>query len=103
MNQLQLFLLGLPRMEYQGRSVKFERRKALALAAYLALSEHGHSRDTVADVLWPDLDHAHARSALRSTLRSLTNVLPISWIEADRTILRLKREMVWVDVHAFLG
>ncbi|MEO8396403.1 MAG: NB-ARC domain-containing protein, partial [Chloroflexota bacterium] len=77
------------------------RRKALALAAYLALSERRQSRDAAANLLWPDLDRDHGHSALRSTLRALTTPIPVEWIEADRTTLALKHEGVWVDVREF--
>ena len=101
MDELQLCLFGIPRIEYQGRPIRIERRKAIALAAYLALAGKRHSRDVVADLLWPDLDREHGRSALRSTLRALTAAIPAVWIEADRTSLVLKRDAVWVDVHVF--
>src|SRR5690606_6312686 len=86
---------------YEGKSVKIERRKALALAAFLAIAEQRQSREVVASLLWSDLDNEHARSALRSTLRALTTPIPVEWIVADRMTLGLKREAVWVDVNAF--
>lgn len=101
MDDLRLCLLGLPRIEYQGHPVKLERRKAMALAAYLALARQRQSRDVVADLLWPDLDREHGLSALRSTLSALITPIPFQWIEADRATLMLKRDAVWVDVHAF--
>ncbi|MBI5668875.1 MAG: hypothetical protein HZC41_12785 [Chloroflexi bacterium] len=102
MSDLRLYLFGTPRIEYQGRPVRIERRKALALAAYLALAEQPQSRDVVAGLLWPELDHEHARSALRSTLRALTTALPLEWIQADRATLALDHAAVWVDVDVFL-
>src|SRR5262249_16556248 len=101
MNELRLYLFGLPRLEFQGQSVKIERRKALALAAFLALAEHRQSHHLTSDLLWPDLDRDHGRTALRSTLRALTTPLTLEWIEAERTTLMLKPDAVWVDVHAF--
>ena len=103
MSELRLYLLGLPRLEYDGQPIKIARRKAAALAAFLALADHRQSRETVADLLWPELDRDHGRSALRSTLRSLTTLIPFEWIEADRASLRLKPEAIWVDVRAFSG
>ncbi len=101
MDELRLYLFGLPRIEFQGTLIRADRRKALALAAYLALSDRRQSRDTVANLLWPELDRDHGRSALRSTLRTLTTPLPFEWIEADRSALMLKRKVTWVDVHEF--
>jgi DNA-binding SARP family transcriptional activator len=102
MGHLRLFLFGFPHIEYQGNPVEIERRKALALAAYLALSERPQSRDALADLLWPDLDQERARAALRSTLPTLTMLSPNAWLDADRTTITLKPEALWVDVRAFL-
>ncbi len=101
MNEVRLHLFGLPQVEYDGHPVKFARRKALALAAYLALAEQRQSRDVIVDLLWTELDREHGRSALRSTLRALTTAIPFEWIEADRSTLMLKSDAVWVDVNAF--
>lgn len=101
MSDLKLYLFGTPHIEYQGNIIKVDRHKALALAAYLALTEHQQSRTVVADLLWPDLDEEHARSALRSTLRTLISSVRIDWIEADRTTLKLNHDLVAVDVSTF--
>lgn len=101
MSDLRLYLLGSPRLELQGKTLKIERRKALALAAYLALNDQPQSREVVASLLWPDLDDERARTALRSTLRALTAHVPFEWIRADRAMLSLNREHVWVDVSVF--
>lgn len=101
MNDVRVYLFGLPRIEYQGHPIRIERRKALALAAYLACAEHRQSRDALADLFWPDLDRDHGRSALRSALLALTTPIAAHWIEADRTTLGLKTGEAWVDVHAF--
>jgi DNA-binding SARP family transcriptional activator len=103
MSEVRLYLFGTPRIEYQGTPVKIDRRKAFALAAYIALTGQPQSRDAVAALLWPDLDQEHARSALRSALRALTTLIPVQWIQANRATLALKHETVWVDVNNFLG
>lgn len=102
-NDLRIYLLGVPRIEFQGVPVRIERRKAMALAAYLALAEHPQSRDVIADLLWPEQDREHGRSALRSTLRTLTAAVPTAWIEADRTTLKLRPDAAWVDTQAFMA
>jgi DNA-binding SARP family transcriptional activator len=102
MDELRLFLFGSPRVEYQDSVIEVKRRKALALVAYLALNERPQSRDTLTGLLWPDLDQEGARAALRSTLPALTSLIPRSWLAADRLVISLKRDMLWVDVRAFL-
>lgn len=101
MDDLRLYLFGLPRIEYNGSPIKIERRKSLALAAYLACAEHRQSRDVLADLLWPDLDRDHGRTALRSALLALTTPIPFDWIEADRATLALNWNVVWTDLRAF--
>jgi DNA-binding SARP family transcriptional activator len=101
-DNLRLCLFGSPRIEYRGQPIKIERRKSMALAAYLACAEHRQSRERLADLLWPALDRDHARSALRSALLALTTTIPVSWIDADRTTLALHAGMAWIDVPAFL-
>lgn len=102
MNDLRLYCFGSPRIDYQGSALTFERRKAFALAAYLALADQPQSRDVLSALLWPDLDHDHALSALRSTLYALTAPADVEWIQADRVTLAIKPEAIWVDVRAFL-
>lgn len=101
MSDLKLYLLGVPRLEVQGQPVGIDRRKAWALAAYLALTDRPQSRDTLAALLWPEHDQEHARASLRGTLPALTRVSSLPWLEADRTALKLVREHIWVDVWAF--
>lgn len=101
MTDVHLYLFGTPHIEYEGHPVRIERRKAIALAAYLACAEYRQSRDLLADVFWPDLDREHGRSALRSALLALTSPITVGWIEADRATVGLKRDAAWVDIHAF--
>lgn len=53
------------------------RSKLLALLAYLAIARPigYHRRDRIIAVLWPDLDQAHARNALRQALHQLREAL----------------------------
>jgi DNA-binding SARP family transcriptional activator len=103
--ELSLYLFGPPRLERQGHPVRVNRRKALALAAYLALAEQPPSRDFLAALLWPDLAQDRARAALRSTLPALTALAGADaradWLEADRATLALRPGAVWVDAVEF--
>ncbi len=97
----RLYLFGAPRLEYEQQPIRFKRRKALALAAFLALEEQPQSREAVAALLWPDLPEEGAHAALRSTLPALTTHSPVRWLDADRTHLTVDRAALWVDVNEF--
>ena len=101
MTDFKLYLFGAPSLEYQNQARHVPRRKALALAAYLALAEQPHSRDTLAALLWPELDQARAHAALRSTLPALTAHGPAAWLEVERGALAVNRAAIWVDVNEF--
>src|SRR5690349_5394186 len=81
MSDLQLYLFGAPRLVWQGRTLHPDRRKAVALLAFLAMAEQRHSRDHLAALLWPELDQLRARAALRSTSYALTALAPGAWLE----------------------
>jgi DNA-binding SARP family transcriptional activator len=51
-----------------GQEITFDTRKAIALLAVLAVRGEGQSRETLAALLWPEHDEAHAGGALRRTL-----------------------------------
>jgi DNA-binding SARP family transcriptional activator/tetratricopeptide (TPR) repeat protein len=95
-------LLGPPRVERDGVPVAFDTRKAMAVLAYLALSERPRPRDVLADLLWADLDVDHARGALRRTLSTLRAAIGPAWVDAtrDHVVLRSGADMA-VDVHQF--
>jgi ABC-type oligopeptide transport system substrate-binding subunit/DNA-binding SARP family transcriptional activator len=102
MSRLALFLLGSPRLELDGETLEVGRRKAIALIAYLALTGHGHSRDALATLLWPESDQVAARANLRRTLSALNMALSGPWLEVDRETIGLNPDAdFWFDVEAF--
>jgi DNA-binding SARP family transcriptional activator/TolB-like protein len=77
--------------------------KRLALLAYLAAqNDHGARRDSVVALFWPELDTAHARGALRQSLRFLRRELGDGILNghSDETIA-FEPSAVWCDVVAF--
>ena len=80
MSKLKLFLLDTPQLEIDGRPIELDRRKALALLAYLAVTEKSHSRDSLAALLWPDAGQNRARSTLRHHIWSLNQALGDGWL-----------------------
>ncbi len=72
---LHFALLGPPQVYHGGQLLVFPSRKALALLLYLAVEEGKHSRKMLSELFWPESDAAHARSALRTTVLELRDVL----------------------------
>src|SRR5271163_854471 len=68
MTELRLALLGPPVVLRNGLPVTFDTRKAVALLALLAVTGREHSREQLADLLWPEADSAKGRASLRRTL-----------------------------------
>src|SRR5207253_5917570 len=102
MSRLALYLLGQPRIECDGETVDLDTRKASALMAYLAVTRQRHSRDTLAALLWPEYDQAHARATLRRTLSTLNKALAGPWLEVDRETIGLNPDSdLQIDVNTF--
>src|SRR5215216_5465884 len=94
-------LLGAPRIEHDGVPLEVDTRKAIALAAYLAVTGQSHTRDALAGLLWPEYSQSRARAALRRTLSSLSKARAEGWLRADRESVGLDYGTIWVDVTRF--
>lgn len=102
MQQLKIALLGSPQITLDGKPVDTDRRKAIALLAYLAVEDKPRSREALAALLWPDYPRASAFSYLRRTLWELNQILGKGWIESDRENITLNRlPELSVDVNTF--
>ena len=113
MTRLALFLLGSPRIERDGQTVRVRRRKELALLAYLAVTGKNHSRDSLATLFWPEHDQSGARGGVRRALGSLKRTLGEGWLDVDRETVGLspgaglselssaRRRELWLDVAQF--
>ncbi|HZQ07881.1 MAG TPA: AAA family ATPase [Anaerolineae bacterium] len=102
MSNVSLHFLGAPRIERDGKPIEPDTRKALALAAYLALTGTAHHRDELAALFYPDADQAHARAALRRTLSALKSALGENALDIDRETVALPMNSnVRVDVLEF--
>ena len=110
MSRLALYLLGPPQIECDGVPIKTYRRKAMALAAYLATTGESHRRDSLVNLLWPEYDGARGRAGLRRTLYALRKSIGGAWLDADRDEIGLNRRVdpstssgqaLWVDVDQF--
>ncbi len=102
MAHLKLVLLGIPRIELDGKPIGFETRKAVALLSYLAVSGQRHGRDALIALLWPESDRKRGRSALRRTLSPLNSAFDGFWLDADNeTIALAPNGDFWLDVAQF--
>jgi predicted ATPase/DNA-binding SARP family transcriptional activator/tRNA A-37 threonylcarbamoyl transferase component Bud32 len=102
MANLKLFLLGPPRIELDGHPLEIERRKAMALLIYLAVTGQPHARDALATLFWPDYDQRRARAYLRRDLAILNTGLTGNWLDADRETIELTaRPDFWMDIAHF--
>ncbi|MCC7358876.1 MAG: AAA family ATPase [Anaerolineales bacterium] len=97
---LQLFLLGAPRLELAGAAVPLERRKALALLAYLTVTGQAQPRDALAALLWPEANAAEARAALRRTLSVLNSALGGGTLDIERDSIAVRPGALWADALA---
>ncbi len=103
-------LLGGLHAERAGADlVRFQTRKTGGLLAYLAYHlNQNHSRDTLIEHIWPELDCDGARACLSTALHSLRrqlespDVLGASVILATRTDVRLNPMAVATDVGEFI-
>ncbi|HUF38369.1 MAG TPA: AAA family ATPase [Anaerolineales bacterium] len=98
----RLLILGSPQLVVNGKTVRPDTRKALALLTYLGLSEQEYQRDSLTALLWPELTQSRARAALRRTLTPLNNALGPEALNATRETVALNPSFsLWVDVCAF--
>src|SRR5256712_11050864 len=76
--------------------------KRLAVLVYLPFHTPGARRDSVVALFWPELDTAHARGALRQSLRFLRRELGDGILNghSDEAI-EFEPATVWCDVVAF--
>jgi DNA-binding SARP family transcriptional activator len=104
---LALEFLGLPQVHLDDTPIATDRRKAIALLAYLAVSDIGrarqrYSRESLSALLWPDYEQAKAFSNLRRTIWEVHQALGEGWLIAEREVVRLNEEaQIDLDVAHF--
>ena len=107
--RLALHFLGPPQIDLNGERLMLERRKALALLAYLAMERGGHSRESLSALLWPDYSQSSAFKNLRQVLWEVQKTLGEGWLVVDHVKVGLNEDTqpadhtdrIWVDVREF--
>ena len=97
MSQLQLSLLGTPEVKHGEHILTFSTRKALALLIYLAVEGGTHTRKTLSESFWPELDAEHGRAALRATLLELRKLLEYCHEPGEHAHLQVERDTLGIE------
>lgn len=87
---LELALLGRPQILLHGQPLEMTSHKAQALLYYLAMSRQSHSRQSLAGLLWTDLEETSARRNLRVELLKVRADLD-AFFQADRDTIAFDR------------
>src|SRR5574339_58998 len=107
--RLALHFLGPPQIYLNDEPITLERRKALALLAYLAVEPGGHSRESLSALLWPDHTQSSAFKNLRQILWEIQKTVGEGWllIEREKVTLNAAADTsadawrVWLDIREF--
>ena len=102
MSQLQLSLLGEPIVKHGEQTLTFSTRKALALLIYLAVEGGMHTRKTLSESLWPELDAEHGRAALRASIFELRKLLDHSDGPGEQRHLLVEHDTLAVAQYSSL-
>lgn len=87
------------------RTTRFATQKTAGLLAYLAFyRKRTHLRETLVEILWPEVEPSQGRSRLSTLLSYLRNLLEPPGVSAgamvlsDRTTVRLNADLISTDV-----
>jgi DNA-binding SARP family transcriptional activator/predicted ATPase len=94
MPRLNACFFGYPVIEIDGAPVKIDRRKTLALLAYLLVNGELaiHGRESLATLFWPEMGQAEAGASLRHALWELNHELGEGWIDKEGQAIRIHLE-----------
>ena len=99
--ELQLHVLGVPRLSVDGREARLSLQRAVALLAYLAFNTGPLPRAHLAAMLWPEVDEPHARTRLRRLVYTIEEALGARIVLSEGDALALDPRAVEVDALAF--
>ncbi len=106
-SRLVLQFLGLPQVHLDDQPIATDRRKAIALLAYLAVNDLDHGsqrylRESLSALFWPDYTQAKAFANLRRTIWEVQQSLGEGWLIAGRDTVCLNADSVMdLDVARF--
>jgi predicted ATPase/DNA-binding SARP family transcriptional activator/tetratricopeptide (TPR) repeat protein len=99
---VKLYFFGNPQAVISDTTAELSRRKSMALLSYLAVTGKRHSRDSLAELFWPETNSRRAAANLRTIIWSL-NQSPVSCVTDCQhdTVSLASSSDLWVDVTAF--
>jgi predicted ATPase/DNA-binding SARP family transcriptional activator len=106
-SRLVLQLLGLPQVHLDDEPIATDRRKAIALLAYLTVNDisrgrQRYSRESLSALFWPDYEQAKAFSNLRRTIWEVHQAVGENWLIAERDSVHLNPEAeIDLDIARF--
>jgi len=101
---LRCYLLGTPRIEFNGQLFTMPRRQVRALLFYLAAHPQPVSRGKLSFIFWPNLPDARARRNLSRLLNQLKVILGRDiLVEHAKDSIRLNQVQIKSDVIDFLS
>ena len=99
---LRIYLLGPPRVEWDGQSWAIPRRQARALLFRLAAVPQAVSREHLRFLFWPDTPEADARRHFTRLLTHLRRALPVAdLLTAHDDCIGLDPARTWSDSAEF--
>ena len=97
-----LKVLGSPRLTHNEQLITINRRKSLGLLIYLAVTGQISNRETLATLLWSDMETSRALSNLRTAIWSLNKTLGDDWAITEGDMLGINRAAFsLIDVYRF--
>jgi hypothetical protein len=95
--ELRMRLRGPPRIALGDVPLRFQRRKAVALLAYLALTGRVHIREALASLFSRDTDDDQAKNHLRNTFYALCGQVGAYLLLTRQTIALNPERPLWLD------
>ena len=101
--RLALNFLGPAQIHLDHEPVGLERRKGLALLAYLAIEPGEHARESLSALLWPDTSQSGAFKNLRQILWEIQKKLGEGWLSTEHGKVGMNTSPAefWLDVREF--
>ena len=100
--RLTLNFLGPPQIHLDDKPLALDRRKMVALLAYLSIERGEHQRAHISSLLWPDYEQAKAYKNLRQTIWEIQKNVGEGWLLTSREKIGLNENTdIFLDIAEF--